>query len=501
MKNKIVTIVLLIAAATLGFCHKGEGRAEAALPLERKAQQNHAASDESAALTPTIIHPWWVVASGGGSAAGGGLLLISSIGQPAAQPMTGSGLSLEGGYIPGMRELAGTTASISQSFDTLWNLISVPLMVGDYRAAILYPTATSRAYKFENGYVAKDTLENGTGYWLKFDSAQSVQVRGTTITYDTIAVDSLWNIIGCVSYPILASGVIPVPPLTVLSNFFGFASGYQPEDTLLPGRGYWVKVSQAGRLVIQSESMLASSTLALQGGSNKSKVALKDLVRNDEVNTIVIRDAKGRTQKLYFLSKRKDVDLASCEVPPPPPSGVMDVRYMSQRAAEVYDEGRGERQSFPIQIVDAEYPLTVSWSLVEVEGKYALEIVKPSGERHQTDMVRGGTLNLEEPSLAFKLQIESRLTAQLPTEFALRQNYPNPFNPTTTIKYDLPKDSRVSLKLFNILGQEVATLVNEEQKAGYKSVEWNANNFASGVYFYHIQAGDFVATKKLLLLK
>jgi hypothetical protein len=59
----------------------------------------------------------------------------------------------------------------------------------------------------------------------------------------------------------------------------------------------------------------------------------------------------------------------------------------------------------------------------------------------------------------------------------------------------------VSLKLFNILGQEVVTLVNEEQKAGYKSVQWNANNFASGVYFYRIQAGDFVASKKLLLLK
>lgn len=91
--------------------------------------------------------------------------------------------------------------------------------------------------------------------------------------------------------------------------------------------------------------------------------------------------------------------------------------------------------------------------------------------------------------------------SEVPTEFALAQNYPNPFNPTTTINYDLPKDSRVSLKVFNILGQEVATLVSTEQKAGHKSIEWNANGVGSGVYFYLLQAGDFVASKKLLLLK
>jgi hypothetical protein len=91
--------------------------------------------------------------------------------------------------------------------------------------------------------------------------------------------------------------------------------------------------------------------------------------------------------------------------------------------------------------------------------------------------------------------------AALPMEFALSQNYPNPFNPTTTIKYDLPIDAGVSLKVFNIIGQEVVTLVNEEQKAGYRSVEWNASNVASGVYFYRLDAGSFTNVKKLLLLK
>ena len=85
------------------------------------------------------------------------------------------------------------------------------------------------------------------------------------------------------------------------------------------------------------------------------------------------------------------------------------------------------------------------------------------------------------------------------TGYKLMQNYPNPFNPTTTIKYDLPKGSRVSLKLFNIFGQEVATLVNEEQKAGYKSVEWNATTMATGVYFYRLDAGELYEREEVVV--
>ncbi len=89
----------------------------------------------------------------------------------------------------------------------------------------------------------------------------------------------------------------------------------------------------------------------------------------------------------------------------------------------------------------------------------------------------------------------------LATSFTLDQNYPNPFNPSTTISYAVPTNSFVSLKVYSILGTEVASLVNETQAAGRYTVRFTATQLSSGVYFYRIVAGNFVDTKKLTLLK
>jgi len=88
-----------------------------------------------------------------------------------------------------------------------------------------------------------------------------------------------------------------------------------------------------------------------------------------------------------------------------------------------------------------------------------------------------------------------------PKRFVLHQNYPNPFNPSTTIRYALPKQSHVRLQIFNILGEEVATLVDKNLPAGQYEINWNANEFASGVYLYRLEAEGFEKTKKLMLLK
>ena len=89
----------------------------------------------------------------------------------------------------------------------------------------------------------------------------------------------------------------------------------------------------------------------------------------------------------------------------------------------------------------------------------------------------------------------------IPTEYSLSQSFPNPFNPTTTIEYSLPNMVEVSLIVYNLLGEEVTRLISENQQAGYHKVTWDASSMASGIYLYRLTAGDFVRTRKMVLLK
>jgi hypothetical protein len=96
---------------------------------------------------------------------------------------------------------------------------------------------------------------------------------------------------------------------------------------------------------------------------------------------------------------------------------------------------------------------------------------------------------------------QSVWSVQLPFEYALDQNYPNPFNPVTTIQFSLEKPGKTVLEIYNVLGQKVATLVDGNLSAGAYRYQWNASGMASGVYFYRLRSDNFVATKKMLLVK
>jgi len=102
-------------------------------------------------------------------------------------------------------------------------------------------------------------------------------------------------------------------------------------------------------------------------------------------------------------------------------------------------------------------------------------------------------------SFAYSQEVEVEI--DLPLAYALEQNYPNPFNPTTTIGYSIPEDNLVTIRLYDVLGNEVITLVNEQKPAGKYEMLYNASNIASGVYYYQITSGSFTQTRKLMLMK
>ena len=121
------------------------------------------------------------------------------------------------------------------------------------------------------------------------------------------------------------------------------------------------------------------------------------------------------------------------------------------------------------------------------------------------NIASGGTVYWED---SFALTMEALNVAQdnLPAEYSLGEAYPNPFNPATTISYEIPNDEFVSIDIYNLMGRHIKSLVNMNQNPGYKTIEWNATNnsnqpVSAGMYIYTIQAGEFLATKKMLLLK
>ncbi len=142
--------------------------------------------------------------------------------------------------------------AVSSTAQAGWNILSVPVTVADLRKTVLFPAATSSAFAYTAaGYVNRDTLGYGIGYWLKFPSTQPLSLSGGVITTDTIDVIEGWNIIGSISTQVPVGNIIQIPGGIVVSSYFGYGiTGYGSATSIDPMRGYWVKVSQNGKLVL-----------------------------------------------------------------------------------------------------------------------------------------------------------------------------------------------------------------------------------------------------------
>ena len=134
-----------------------------------------------------------------------------------------------------------------------WNIISVPLLAADMTAITLFPTATSQFYSYTGVYSQVNELENGKGYWAKFDGNQSTTITGTYVNSNETAVNQGWNVIGPFAFDVQTINITTIPPNIIISPFYGFEGAYYTANTLLPGKGYWVKTSEDGIMQLNSE--------------------------------------------------------------------------------------------------------------------------------------------------------------------------------------------------------------------------------------------------------
>jgi uncharacterized repeat protein (TIGR02543 family) len=242
------------------------------------------------------------------------------------------------------------------------------------------------------------------------------------------------------------------------SQAYAYSGQYIPSDTLVPGTGYWIKFAEAGDTVTTGE-VITSGSVTVHAGWNM-------------IGSI-------------------SAPVAASSITSDPPNIT---------TGQFFGYSQGYVPS------DTLYPVKGYWVKIAEDGVLTLSTDSFNGTSHTAQSRIKIVANSEKPPVPPREAAASEPAK--PKAYALEQAYPNPFNPVTTIAYTLSDDSKVSLRIYNVMGQEIATLVDETQQAGSRQVQWSPNQLASGVYYYRLEAlsvenpsKTFSQIKKMLLIR
>jgi hypothetical protein len=516
---------------------------------------------------------------------------------------------------------------VSSSVLSNWNITSLPDTTFYTYYSTDYPSPPRISGPFEyllDNYSFAELLSTGQGYWTKFNSNNTLVHRGVPAYGITLSNISDWNLIGSLSVPFPTNKIQIIPDTIERSPFFEYdGTTYRTVETIVPGKGYWVKLSSAGTLkmdisnnpivpeiIISQPPPLPGAPLApvllspVNGATgvanpptlcwNESETAtsynvqvgtssafttvvyqasnitytcsfasglsysttyywrVKAVNQFNESNWSSIRwfttqsapppdpdpdpcltsssisaldeftvvNGDGNKQTLYAKNgKHKlDVGFTNFDMPPEPIGGIFHAKFKTDKFIENIPPGKGLLK-IPIKVKNAQYPITVNWKIKEGNGvKYWIS--KSGDDKDKQPLTGNGSIGLGSTKdgdiiiiaqaidpcgdIEYKSGIQEGIEeqlSQLPEDYKLEQNTPNPFNPSTIINYQLPIDNYVTIKVYNILGEEIATLIDDMQDAGYKSVMFDGSNFSSGIYFVRMNSGSYNDVKKIVLAK
>ncbi|MBI9070034.1 MAG: discoidin domain-containing protein [Melioribacteraceae bacterium] len=323
--------------------------------------------------------------------------------------------------------------------------------------------------KFGGQLVNIDMIENSS-YTLNFQLSELVIIMGTVQTNE-ITLSKGWNKISEIT-SVSVQSVATEPAGIIESPFYINNGKFETTDTLEIGKEYWVKTSKEGKLLLNKKS-------------HQEEINVIEQKVENSWGRIVVTDNNGLSTTLYVT----DNDHLGNEfsLPPVPEKGLFDVRFTNNMLAKELSNIDTD-----LSITHANYPLTI-----KVEGIDLLIKDKIDGSYIDAKITSGEEIVINDEFVNM-FEIETEI---VPSNFNLDQNYPNPFNPTTTIAFSIPIDSKVALNVYNILGEKVAGLMNEQLSAGSHKVNFNATNLSSGIYLYVLESADFTSVKKMTLLK
>ncbi|RKY99771.1 MAG: hypothetical protein DRQ13_01685 [Ignavibacteriae bacterium] len=367
-----------------------------------------------------------------------------------------------------------------------WNMVSVPGVNPDGQGVDFWwsgkdPTASVFKYVDGLGYVPVTAAAPTEGYWMKHSGANVYETGDEwpadgiqIVSHVSISATAGWNLIGGYENSAATSGLTTTPPGLIVGPAYGYLAGpgYYIADNLVPGYGYWIKLTADGVINIPSAPL------------SKGNGEVVEYFKEDW-GKITITDNAGRSYTLYAVEGEVNPD--NYELPPMPPSGMFDIRYGSGRIAEDINSAIQT-----IKMTSLEYPITV-----QVEGM-DIRLQDETGNEIDENIKSGDQITISNAQIS-KLMVTGEM---VPDVYSLEQNYPNPFNPSTVIEFSLPEDvSNVQLTIYDILGQRITQLVNTSLKAGKYSYQWNGGTVATGMYIYELRTDKFVSVKKMILMK
>ena len=378
------------------------------------------------------------------------------------------------------QSLQALTFQLSVAIATGWNMVSIPGLhpvdqnVGTWWA---FKDPAANVFRYSGGYQAVTAAIPGIGYWMKHSGARTYNTGDewpaggiNIVPHTPLNGAAGWNLIG--GYEIVATAALVTtnPPGQQSGPIFKYSGGYSVATQLVPGYGYWIKLSSAAQIIIP-ETLAKDAQPVEWFPENWGK--------------IVLTDATGINYTLYAV--KGETDLSQYELPPAPMAGMFDIRYSSGRIAEDLNSAIKT-----IEMSGVTYPLTV-----RVEGM-DIRLMDETGKNVNVNLKSGEDVVISDATIQ-KLMVSGEL---IPAEYALEQNYPNPFNPSTVIEFSLPENvGNVKLSIYNALGEKVAELVNTALTAGKYQYQWNAQNVATGMYIYELRTDKFVSVRKMMLMK
>ncbi len=374
--------------------------------------------------------------------------------------------------------------SLEVVFQTDWNLIGLPLEVEDPYYTAVFPNAIpGTLYLFDGTYTQTQELINGTGYWLRFDEQAMVTITGNLIQELSINLATDWNLISGISEVLEVSQITDPDNILIPGTFYGFEDTYNQVSQLEPGKGYWVRTNNSGEILLSA--------------SLRTTNMMKIVQVPEDANTIKYGD-----QILYFGNNIEVENPLSYSLPPKPLAPSTDIRFLGDTklcstdecVIEVMNPNEVFHINYDLQLCDnlelSQSSVSCGWKLVnEKTGKeYSLS----------------GNGSIKITGNVSELILRKSTSLQTPTEYSLFPAHPNPFNPVTTIRFSVPVvDTKhtVSLRVYDITGKLVETLVDEKLTPGNHSVNWNAVGFSSGMYFIFLEGDGKRQIQKVVLMK